>query len=94
MQQLPIPQQQQLQAQPQQQAQQHHPMYQLPGNMYARSMSPVAPAMPQQSITSTHAEPSPLEEFEKLWNTVISNPNEFSYWEALVQYTSKIVSHQ
>lgn len=89
MPQVPNPQPQQ----PQQQHQQH-PMYQLPGNMFAGSVSPVpTTSTPQQAANPTHAGPSPLEEFEKLWAAVISRPNEFEYWEALVQYTSQIVNY-
>ena len=96
--QIPIPQQQQqpqaqIQSQQQQQQQQQqHPMYQLQGGMFQRSMSPVVPTMSQQSVNPIRAEPTPLEEFEKLWTAVISNPDEFGYWEALVQYTSRIVN--
>ena len=90
--QIPIPQQQPQQPQPQIQPQQQPQMYQLPGNVFPRTVSPAVPAMPQQSVSPIRPEPTPLEEFEKLWATVINNPDEFGYWEALVQYTSRIVN--
>ena len=81
-----MPQQQQ-----QQQQQQQYPfssMYPPPMNMFQRGVSPVAPTM---SAAAATASANPLKEFEKLWDVVIGNPNEFEYWEALVQYTSHIV---
>ena len=83
---------------PQQQQQQQYPLpsaYPPPVNIFQRSVSPVAPAMPTSAASAAaapfaHAEASPLEEFEKLWDVVIDSPNKFEYWEALVQYTSHI----
>ena len=93
--QVPIPQQKpqvqaQVQPQPQQQPQQN-PMFQFPGSVFQRGVSPMVPAMPQQPMNPVRVEPTPLEEFEKLWTSVINNPDDFRYWEVLVQYTSRIV---